>query len=51
VDTTPVVTTNWFAAVGYEIKPTGYELKPLRYKLKPGGFELEERAYRFMQKI
>jgi len=38
VDTTPVVTTNWFGEVGYELKPPGYEVKPLRYELKSEEF-------------
>jgi len=50
VDATPVVTTNWFASVGYELKPPGYELKPLRYELKLEGYELKESAYMFVQK-
>jgi hypothetical protein len=51
VDATPVVTTNWFAAVGYKLKLPGYKLKPLRYEVKPEGFALEGKVYTFIQKF
>ena len=39
----PAVTTNWVAAVEYELKQLGYEVEL-------EGFELNESAYMFIQK-